>query len=221
MVTLLDAADVPPSGFGTRELGGHVYAAPEPYEDVGTDSSVDLRTALDRIETIMPLDRTVVPDGGRFLIETWRRVRVLHPDSYVHAVSFGALGSGMAVAIGAAFGRPGHLVLHITGDGGFMMGGMNEFATAVREGVDLVVVVLNDSAYGAEHVQLMDRGLSPRLSQFDWPDFALVASALGGQGVSVRAAADLDQLGAMVLHRRAPLLIDVRLDPNRVPNEVH
>lgn len=98
-----------------------------------------------------------------------------------------------------------------------MMGGVNEFNTAVRLNQDLIVIVANDSAYGAEHIQFLDRKMDPSLSQFDWPDFAAVATALGGQGITVASDADLDNALGAIASRDRPLLIDLKLDPNDVP----
>jgi thiamine pyrophosphate-dependent acetolactate synthase large subunit-like protein len=45
----------------------------------------------------------------------------------------------------------------ITGDGGFMLGGLTEFTAAVRHKVDLILIVCNDGGYGAEHIQFVNR----------------------------------------------------------------
>ena len=103
------------------------------------------------------------------------------------------------------------------GGGGFMMGGINEFNTAVRLKQDLIVIVANDSAYGAEHIQFLDRKMDPGLSMFDWPSFADIATALGGQGLTVTSVAELDLAIAALDTRDRPLLIELRLDPNDVP----
>ncbi len=87
----------------------------------------------------------------------------------------------------------------------------------MRHGVDLIAVILNDDAYGAEHVQMRDAGLDPAITTFGWPDLAPIAEALGGQGYTVRCEADLEGLAHVIQGRRAPLLIDVKLDPDRVP----
>ena len=108
-------------------------------------------------------------------------------------------------------------VVLFTGDGGFMMGGVNEFNTAVRLGLDLIVVVANDSAYGAEHIQFIDRAMDPGLTEFDWPSFAEVATALGGEGIAVASDADLDRALAAIPKRTRPLLIELKLDPEDVP----
>jgi thiamine pyrophosphate-dependent acetolactate synthase large subunit-like protein len=94
-----------------------------------------------------------------------------------------------------------------------MLGGLTEFNTAVRYGLDLITVVCNDGAYGAEIDNLRARGHDVGLSLVPWPDLAPVADALGGAGVTVRTAADLQQLAKVIAERDRPLLIDLKLDP--------
>ena len=88
----------------------------------------------------------------------------------------------------------------------------------MRERCDLIVVIFNDGSYGAEHIQFRDKQLDPGITLFDWPDFVPLAEALGGAGVTVRSGADLDTLPDRIAarDRTRPLLIDVRLDPDRV-----
>ena len=131
--------------------------------------------------------------------------------------NFGAIGQGLQQAIGAGVAAPDRPVVLFTGDGGFMMGGINEFNTAVRLGLDMIVILANDSAYGAEHIQFLDRKMDPSLTQFDWPSFAEVATSLGGTGLEVRSAEDLEQAITAIEGRTGPILIDLKLDPNDVP----
>jgi thiamine pyrophosphate-dependent acetolactate synthase large subunit-like protein len=120
-------------------------------------------------------------------------------------------------AIGAAVAAPDRPVVVFTGDGGFMMGGINEFNTAVRLGLDLIVIVANDSAYGAEHIQFLDRQMDPSLTEFHWPSFAQVATSLGGQGYEVRSLEQLDAALDALEGRKGPVLIELHLDPHDVP----
>jgi thiamine pyrophosphate-dependent acetolactate synthase large subunit-like protein len=55
------------------------------------------------------------------------------------------------------------------------------------------------------------------LSLFDWPDFAPIADALGGRGVTVRTLADLGAVRQAVADRDRPLLIELKLDPAFMP----
>src|SRR5262249_34911177 len=141
---------------------------------------------------------------------------VPEPRAYVHTVNFGSIGLGMGNAVGAALGVPGRPVLLVTGDGGFMLGGLAEFNSAVRHGLDLVVVVLNDNAYGAEHIQLRDKNMDPAIATMAWPELAPVATALGGQGYTARNLAELDTALDALKSRDRPVLIDVKLDPDAV-----
>jgi len=97
-----------------------------------------------------------------------------------------------------------------------MHGGLAEFNTAVRHGADLVVVICNDRAYGAEvekyRRRYPDGAMDPGLIAFDWPDFATVATALGGEGLAIRADTDWTAAAEAIRKRTRPLLIDVRLD---------
>ena len=131
--------------------------------------------------------------------------------------NFAAIGQGMQQAIGAAHGDPSRPVVLFIGDGGFMMGGITEFNTAVRTNRDLIVIVCNDTAYGAEHIQMRDRNLDPSLTEFDWPSFAAVAVSLGGEGVEVASRDDLEVAIEALRARQGPILVELKLDPNNVP----
>jgi acetolactate synthase-1/2/3 large subunit len=217
LVSWLDEAEVKPTGFASPELAERLAArSGHDFKDRSTEATVDIRTALTRLESAFPKERTLVLDGGRFIHHALRLLHVPEPRAYVHTVNFGSIGLGMGNAVGAAFGAPGRPVLLVTGDGGFMLGGLAEFSSAVRHGLDLVVLVLNDGAYGAEHIQLRGKGMDPKISTFEWPDFGPVATALGGQGYTVRDLTELNEALAAIEHRDRPVLIDVKLDPDAV-----
>jgi len=214
----LDTADIPPSGF-RQSAALNALATSNPFADLpdtATKTTVDLTRSLLKINDAAPADKIFVCDVGRYVGQAWKSIDVCHPSHYVHTVHFGAIGLGLPCAIGAAVAHPNRTALLVTGDGGFVLGGLQEFHTAVRLGLKLVVVVCNDGSYGAEHVQLVDRGLDPSLALFDWPEFASVATALGGDGFTVRNRDDLDAACAAIGRCQRPLLIDLKLDPDRM-----
>ncbi|WP_101067229.1 thiamine pyrophosphate-binding protein [Roseovarius salinarum] len=213
----LDEAEIPPSGFTPELDTAALTRHPAGDPDKAKPDTVNYVWALDRLEEALPKDRILTTDGGRFMTEVWCRISAPDPKSFIVTANFGSIGLGLQEAIGAGLAAPDRPVVHFTGDGGFMMGGVNEFNTAVRLGQDMIVIVANDSAYGAEHIQFLDRSMDPGLSQFDWPSFAAVATALGGHGICVTSAADLDRALEGIGTRDRPLLIELRLDPNDVP----
>lgn len=219
----LDEAEIPPSGFRDetmREKLRNNGWERKLYDD-DSGETVDIRNAMVRFNDAMPENRVVVTDGGRFESEPWRIFDVQDPQSFLITINFGSIGLGMGQAIGASFAAEGRPVVLITGDGGFMLGGLTEFSAAVRHNVDLVVIVCNDGGYGAEHIQFRNKNRDPSLSILGWPDFGPVATALGGTGFTVRCEADFDEAIKIITQRNRPVLIDVKLDPDRFPGSTH
>lgn len=66
-------------------------------------------------------------------------------------------------------------------------------------------------------IQFLDRKMDPGLSMFDWPSFAQVGTALGGQGIVVDSNEALDRAIKAIETRDKPLLIELKLNPNEVP----
>lgn len=217
IVYWLDEAEIAPTGF-VKELDPTSLAEHPPGDPNRSEPGfVDFAYALDQLNEMLPDHRVLVTDGGRFMTEVWCRVAASDPLCFIAGVDFGSIGLGLAQAIGAGHAAPDRPVCMFAGDGGFMMGGLIEFNTAVRTGLDLIVVVCNDGAYGAEHVQLSDRNMDPTMTEFDWPSFAETAIVLGGEGVTVTSPDDLAAVAGAIENRERPLLIELVLDPHEVP----
>jgi thiamine pyrophosphate-dependent acetolactate synthase large subunit-like protein len=210
----LDEAGIAPSGF-RAELGAH--GATDLPSSSDNSIGLDYIEVLSRLDALLPADRLLVTDAGRHMVKAMQYLQVEDPRLYVQTASFGSIGLGIAQAVGAAAAEPGRPVVVTTGDGGFMLGGLTEFNTAVRHGMDLIVLLFNDGCYGAEYAQLRDKQMDTTISMFDWPDFAPLATALGGRGVVVRSIDDLEAARTAIANRDRPLLIEVKLDPHHVP----
>ncbi len=213
----LDDAEIPPSGF-TKELNSTTLTKhPASSKKTTKKGTIDFVYALEQLDIALPEDRILTTDGGRFMTEVWCRIKAPDAKSFIATTNFGSIGIGLQHAIGACFAVPDRPVVLFTGDGGFMMAGINEFNTAVRLNQDLITIVCNDSAYGAEHIQFVDKNIDPSLSQFEWPSFAGVATSLGGQGILVETHEQLAIAIEAINTRDRPLLIELKLDPDDVP----
>ena len=127
------------------------------------------------------------------------------PGRFLMSNGLSTMGYAVPAAVGAALARPGSQVLAFTGDGGALLHGA-ELETAVRVGVSLVVVVLNDSSLSLIRVKQADRGLDRAAVDFGAVDFARLAESLGARGMraetpaAVRAAVrDAFAAGGVVL----------------------
>ncbi|MCW1842318.1 thiamine pyrophosphate-binding protein [Prosthecomicrobium hirschii] len=220
MVERFDLAEIPPSGFADDDLRqalerDRAAIAEIPAFRPTRPGTVDFVPALRTLDRAIDRDRTLVADLGRFVTTGWRALPVTAPNRLVYTSHFGSIGCGLGEAIGAACATRGQTVL-IVGDGGFQLSGFAELSTAVRERLDLVVIICNDGSYGAEHVQFTNRTMDPALSLIPSPDFAAVATALGAAAVTVRGTDDLAAAVALIGRGGGVRLIDLRLDPDHV-----
>jgi acetolactate synthase-1/2/3 large subunit len=132
-------------------------------------------------------------------------------------MDFAPMGWAIGAAVGIARANPSCPVVCITGDGSYLMSGQ-EIGVAAAEGLTVVYVVLNDSAYGmVMHGQRLAKA-EPIGFELPKVDFAAVAQAMGVPGHVVESPADFDALDFhSILTRRGPTLIDVRIDRDEVP----
>jgi len=125
------------------------------------------------------------------------------------------MGAGLPSAIAAALIHPDRRVLAVCGDGGFMMNSQ-ELETAVRLKLNLVVLVLEDRAYGMirwkqEVDTFPDFGL-----EFGNPDFVAYAKSYGAKGARVGKASELSTMleAAFQRGRRASRRVPVDYSEN-------
>ena len=219
MNDLLNEAEHKASSFRTNELKSRLEAfdPAQAFEDKSYEGAVDPRTLTRRLEAGLPKERQVVVDAGRFMLDALT-ISVPKPENLVTSHGFGAIGLGMSTAIGAAVARPTLPTIVCIGDGGYMMGGLTELSTAVHLGLDLIVIVYNDGSYGAEHIQLVTKGMDPTASLHEWPDFCAVAESMGCQTMRIESLDDIDAAIDVVKNRTPgrPVLIEARTDPDVV-----
>jgi acetolactate synthase-1/2/3 large subunit len=138
----------------------------------------------------VPPDGIVTLDNGMYKIWFARNYRTSVANTLLLDNALATMGAGLPSAIAAALIHPDKKVLAVCGDGGFLMNSQ-EMETAVRLGVNITVLILEDNAYGmirwkqqADH--FADFGL-----KFGNPDFVAYAEAYGAKGSRVKSAADL------------------------------
>jgi acetolactate synthase I/II/III large subunit len=218
IVDWLNTAETEPSSFRSGTMAKQLESA-STLTPGKPDTALDVRIALRQIDQVIPDDKIYVVDPGRHTIASWNEIHVKESNNFVLTASCAAIGTALGIAIGAACADRSRPVLLVSGDGGLMLSGLSEFNSAVRHNLDLIVVVCNDGAYGPEYQVLVERGLSPDVAAFDWPDLAPIADDLGGQGITVRSYADIAGVGPLIGNRTRPVLIDVKLDPDTMPGQ--
>jgi thiamine pyrophosphate-dependent acetolactate synthase large subunit-like protein len=183
--------------------------SPDQFVARNTARTIDPRALALELDRLLPADRNLVYDSGNFL-QVIPYLRVLGPQHFKITSDFSSVGMGFGVALGFGQARSGNTTVLIVGDGGLLMT-LGELETVAREGLPLIVVVMNDCAYGAElHYLKMER-LPVAKALFPDVDFAPIAEAFGFQAATIRSAEDLRRVAPLLRDRAGPVLLDCKI----------
>jgi thiamine pyrophosphate-dependent acetolactate synthase large subunit-like protein len=194
-----------------RRLVAGIGWAGVPYDDLGGNGRIDPRTLSRDLDALLPADRVVAVDSGNFMGYPAAYLGVRDHHSFCFTQAFQSIGLGLATAIGAAVASPGRLTVAALGDGGALMSAM-ELETVVRLGLDLLVVVYDDHAYGAEVHHFAPDAAPLDTVVFPDTDLAAIGRGFGFEAVTVRRSADLDDVRAWLdAGRPRPMLVDAKV----------
>ena len=186
------------------------------FEPEAEPGRIDPRTLTIALDDLLPAERTVATDSGNFMGYPAMFLEVPDEHGFVFTQAFQSVGLGLATALGAAIARPDRLTVAALGDGGALMGA-SELETAVRLGLnDLLVVVYDDEAYGAEVHHFGPHGDSLANVRFPPADLAAIARGHGYAAATVRAGEDLAPVRSWLAGPRdRPMLIDAKVTRGR------
>jgi acetolactate synthase I/II/III large subunit len=139
------------------------------------------------VRQVMPEDGIVCLDNGMYKIWFARNYRTHVANTLLLDNALATMGAGLPSAMMAAILNPGRRVLAVCGDGGFMMNSQ-ELETAVRLKLNLVVLILQDNAYGMIRWKQEADGYPDFGMTFGNPDFVAYANAYGVKGSRVESA---------------------------------
>ncbi|TIW55307.1 MAG: acetolactate synthase large subunit [Mesorhizobium sp.] len=142
------------------------------------------------VRQVMPEDGIVCLDNGIYKIWFARNYRTRVANTLLLDNALATMGAGLPSAIVAAMLCPERRVLAICGDGGFMMNSQ-ELETAIRLGHRLVVLILQDDAYGMIRWKQAVNSYSDFGMTFGNPDFVAYAKAYGIEGRRIEGPNDL------------------------------
>jgi len=161
------------------------------------------------LRSVIPNDGIVALDNGLYKLAFARGYDTYLPNTLLLDNALATMGAGLPSGMAAALMNPDKKVVTVCGDGGFAMGG-NDFETAVRLRLNLVVVVVNDNGYGMikwkqSHSGFQDGGHL----NFGNPDLVQYAGAFGAKGHRVQKPGELSSILDEALRQGGVHLIDV------------
>lgn len=139
-------------------------------------------------------DDILTLDNGIYKLWFSRLYRTYKPNTFILDNALATMGAGLPAALAAKLLHPELRVLAVVGDGGFMMNAQ-ELETAVRLNIPVVVLILNDNAFGFIKWKQQNMGFESFGLDYTNPDFARFAESHGAAGITVKKG---DDLGAVL-----------------------
>ncbi|MFK7942893.1 MAG: thiamine pyrophosphate-dependent enzyme [Paracoccaceae bacterium] len=217
-----DLGVVADAAQGTRALinalTAHIGARPDRGAEyrAHADAATEALTSVQPQQGYLQVIREVLPRDG-FFVEEVSQVGftarmcfpVYAPRQYVTCGYQDNLGFGYNTALGVKVANPDKAVISVSGDGGFMFG-VQELATAVQHGINVVAVVFNNNAYGNVRRD-QQQSYGNRLIGADLrnPDFTALAESFGVMGLKANSPAALKTALETALAADAPVVVEV------------
>ena len=163
------------------------------------------------VRKVMPDEGIIALDNGVYKIWFARNYKAHSPNTVLLDNALASMGAGLPSAMAAKMVHPDRPVLAICGDGGFMMNSQ-ELETSVRLKLDLVVIILNDSAYGMIKWKQANMNFADYGLDFKNPCFIKYAESYGAKGHRLEATDDFIPLLKQCQEEGGVHLIDVPVD---------
>ena len=217
-----DLGVVADAARGTRALLDVLTSTLDQRDDRAAEYQAYTAAADEALASVQPQQsylrviRDVLPRDG-FFVEEVSQVGftarmcfpVYAPRQYVTCGYQDNLGFGFNTALGVKIANPDKAVISVSGDGGFMFG-VQELATAVQHGINVVAVVFNNNAYGnVRRDQQQSYGNRLLGADLRNPDFAALAETFGVMGLRADSPSALKTALETALAANAPVVIEV------------
>ena len=187
-------------------------------EVVHRDAAIDDRRCplypqylVDQVRKAMPEDGIIALDNGVYKIWFARNYTAYQPNTVLLDNALATMGAGLPSAMASNMVYPDRKVMAICGDGGFMMNSQ-EMETAVRLGLNITVLILNDNSYGMIRWKQANMGFKDWGLTYGNPDFVAYAESYGAKGHRVTSAEMFPALLAHCLEMPGVHLIDCPVD---------
>ena len=154
-------------------------------------------------------DAIMVTEVGQHQMWTAQYYKYAKPHRLLTSGGLGTMGYGLGAAIGAQIGNPDKQVVNVAGDGCFRMN-MNDVATAVRENLPLIEVIINNHVLGMVRqwqTLFYDKRYSSTVLN-DGVDYVKMAEAMGATGFRATSKEEFTEVFAKALDMKTPVVID-------------
>jgi acetolactate synthase I/II/III large subunit len=173
---------------------------------------------MDAMNRVLNDDAVVASDVGN--CQMWARTfrRIATPESFMQSGVWNAMSYGLPTAIVAKMEFPSRDVVALAGDGAFLMT-IGDLPTAAEYGANILMVVLNDGAFGQTYMQQTGLYGHTYGTAFKSPNFSDIARACGAQGIRVSEPGDIEAAlrQGLAATKTQPALVEVMVGRGAYP----
>ena len=173
---------------------------------------------MDAMNAVLDDRAVVASDVGN--CQMWARTyrRIATPESFMQSGVWNAMSYGLPTAIVAKMEFPDRDVVALAGDGAFLMT-VGDLPTAAEYGANILMVILNDGAFGQTFMQQTNIYGHTYGTTFHSPDFAALAKACGAEGIRVTDPGDVESAlrQGLAATKHRPALVEVMVAERPYP----
>ncbi len=173
---------------------------------------------MDAMNTVLDDNAVVASDVGN--CQMWARTfrRIATPESFMQSGVWNAMSNGLPTAIVAKMEFPKRDVVALAGDGAFLMT-IGDLPTAAEYGANVLIVVLNDGAFGQTYMQQTNIYGHTYGTAFTSPNFSEIANACGAKGIRVSDPGDIEAAlrQGLAATKTQPALVEVMVARHAYP----
>ena len=167
---------------------------------------------IQTIDEMTPEDAIIVTEVGQHQMWAAQYYNFRSPRTLLTSGGLGTMGFGLGASIGAKIANPDRVVVNIAGDGCFRMN-MNEIATAARNRVHIIEVIINNHVLGMVR-QWQTLFYGKRYSQTilnDNVDYVKLSEAMGATAYRVNQKEEFAQIFKKAMEAEGPVVIDCQI----------
>jgi acetolactate synthase-1/2/3 large subunit/sulfoacetaldehyde acetyltransferase len=169
------------------------------------------------LRRVLPPDTIVALDAGAAPAYGYDRLQFSRPRTFLTPLDLGGLGFAFPIALGAKLGRPASPVVAIHGDGGYLMNA-HELETAVRHGINVVTLVMNNNCWGSEKAyQRAFYGGRYIGCDIGNPRYDAFARLFGAEGYYAETPGQVGEMVQAALGCGKPAVVEIPIDPDEFP----
>jgi len=180
-----------------------------PYQYKQYDNSIMPQCVVEQIYEVTKGDATIVVDVGQNQMWAAQYYKYTKPRQFLNSGGLGTMGYSLPASIGAQIGQPEHLIVNITGDGGFMMN-IQELLTVATYNLPIKIAILNNNYLGMVR-QWQELFFDRQYAFTDLhnnPNFANLAEAFGIKGIRITEPKDVRPALEQALEIDGPVVLE-------------